>query len=296
MKIALATCDTMPHPDSDDPLLVEALGARGVDVVHAAWDAGDQPFLATDLTVVRSTWDYTRKVDAFIAWAERIDAASGGRLCNPAAVMRWNAHKRYLLELQARGVDVVPTELLPAGSTVDLERTLRARGWTNGAVLKPAVSAGSRDTERVHGLDVAAAQVLADRLLPARDLMVQPFVPGIADGELSLIYLEEHGRLAFAHAVNKWPARGEFRSQPEFQSRVARVEPPAAWRAAADRVLTLVEQRLLYARVDLVAGDGGVPWLMELELIEPSLYLTWSPRSAQRLADAIVERLHDSSG
>ena len=290
MKVALATCAELPHLDGDEAPLVAALASRGVEVRHPAWDAGDAPFLDVDLTVIRSTWDYTRKAEAFVAWAERIDAASRGRLCNPAAVVRWNAHKRYLLELQRAGVAVVPTRSLPAGSRCDLARLLGEAGWHGGAVVKPAVSAGSRDSIRVTRDGLAAAQEHVERLLPTRDLLVQPFVPGIAQGELSLIFVERAGALSFAHAVNKVPAAGDFRSQPEFRSQVERVEPGPAWRAAAERALAEVKAPLLYARVDLVAGEHGAPWLMELELIEPSLYLGWCPASAERLADAIVAR------
>lgn len=290
MKVALATCAELPHLDGDEAPLVAALRARGVDVTHPAWDGGDAPFLEADLTVIRSTWDYTRKAAAFVAWAERIDGGTGGRLCNPARVVRWNSHKRYLLELEDQGVAIVPTRYLAAGSTVHFESLVREAGWRHGAVAKPAVSAGSRDSIMVTDEGVAHAQDYFDRLLPTRDLLVQPFVPGIADGELSLIYLEHEGRLRFAHAVNKVPAHGDFRSQPEFRADVGVAEPAPAWREAADGILALVKEPLLYARVDLVAGDGGAPWLMELELIEPSLYLAWCPRSAEVLADAIVER------
>lgn len=290
MKVALATCAELPHLDDDETPLVRALAARGVEVSHPVWDAGDAPFLEADLTVIRSTWDYTSKVEAFVAWAGRVDA-SGDRLCNQASIVRWNSHKGYLLELNAKGVPIVPTRLLPAGTSCDLVRLARDAGWRDGVVAKPAVSAGSRDSIMVTPAGLAQAQGYFDRLLPTRDLLVQPFVPGIAEGELSLIYLEHQGALRFAHAVNKVPARGDFRSQPEFRAEVVAADPPPAWRAAADHALASVHGRLLYARVDLVAGDDGVPWLMELELIEPCLYLGWAPASAQLLADAVVARL-----
>lgn len=291
MRVALATCAELPHLDGDDAPLVAALAARGVETSHPVWDAGDGPFLAADLTVIRSTWDYTKHAEAFVAWAERIDAGSDGRLCNPASVVRWNSHKGYLLELQATGVPIVPTSLLPAGTRCDVVRLAREAGWRSGVVVKPAVSAGSRDSVMTSGADLARAQGHVARLLPTRDLLVQPFVPGIADGEASLIYLEHAGTLQFAHAVNKVPAAGDFRSQPEFRAEVVLAQPPRGWRDAAERALAAVTERLLYARVDLVAGDGDAPWLMELELIEPSLYLTWAAASAETLADAIVARL-----
>ncbi|OGQ23689.1 MAG: hypothetical protein A2138_00955 [Deltaproteobacteria bacterium RBG_16_71_12] len=291
MRVALATCAELPHLDGDDAPLVAALRRRGVEVSHPVWDAGDAPFLAAGLTVIRSTWDYTTNAAAFVAWAGRVDAGSGGRLCNPASVVRWNSHKGYLLELSAKGVPIVPTRLLPAGTSCDLVRLAREEGWHGGVVAKPAVSAGSRDSMMVTPAGLAYTQDYFDRLLPTRDLLVQPFVPGIAEGELSLIYLEHAGALRFAHAVNKVPADGDFRSQPEFRAEVRTATPPRAWRDAAERALSSVTERLLYARVDLVAGDGGAPWLMELELIEPSLYLAWAAPSTETLADAIVERL-----
>lgn len=288
MKIALATCAELPHLDGDDAPLVAALRARGVDVCHPVWDAGDQPFVDADLTVIRSTWDYTEKSHAFVQWAARIDQRSGGRLRNPARVVEWNHHKHYLLELAERGAAIVPTLYVPAGSTFDLERAVRQAGFRAGVVAKPAVSAGSRNSIQITADGVRTSQGWFDKMLPAHDLLVQPFVPGIARGELSLIYLEHEGALRFAHAVNKVPAPDDFRSQPEFRAAISRVEPPAPFRAAADHVLSLVEGGLLYARVDLVEGENGQPWLMELELIEPCLYLGWHPASALLLADAIV--------
>lgn len=289
MKVALATCQDLPHLDGDEAHLLRALAAKGIAHTINAWDSGDEPFLACDHVVIRSTWDYTQKVDAFVAWAARIELAlkaKGGLLMNPASVVRWNTHKRYLVELAREGIHIVPTAMLERGTNTTLASVLEQRGWTKGAVVKPAVSAGSKDTVRVRGLDVAAGQALLDQHLPTRDLMVQPFVEGIGAGELSLIYIDG----ALSHAVNKRPKNDDFRSQPEFGSIVERVEPTKAQIAAAEDILAIVGGRLLYGRVDFVTGDDGKPWLMELELVEPSLYLAHDPQSATRLADAIARR------
>ena len=289
MKIALATCAELPHLDGDDEPLLEALTARGAELCHPVWDAGDAPFVDAELTVIRSTWDYTLKHQAFVAWAERVDDATGGRLANRASVVRWNSHKGYLLELQRAGVAIVPTRLLPAGSAVELERLARELHWQRGLVVKPAVSAGSRDSFRLAPEEIGRAHEQVAALLATRDLLVQPFVPGIASGEMSLMFFLQHGALRFSHAVNKTPATGDFRSQPEFRARIERVDPPEAWREAAAAALLTVQERLLYARVDLVAGDDSAPWLMELELIEPCLYLCWRRESAAMFAEAILE-------
>lgn len=284
-SIALATCQELPNLDGDEAPLVRALEARGLPFVIAAWDAGDAPFVDSALTVIRSTWDYHAKVHDFVAWAQRVERSS--RLWNPASVVRWNSHKRYLLELAREGHAVVPTVLLEKGRRASLRGLLEERRWLKGAVVKPAVSAGSHDTVRVVGLDVDEGQALLDAHLSTRDFMVQPFVDAIARGEQSLIYID--GR--FSHAVHKRPKRDDFRSQPEFGSHVERVEPPAHVRVAADELLRTVGGQLLYARVDLVEGDDGRPWLMELELVEPCLYLDWDEGAADKLVDAIAARL-----
>lgn len=289
MKVALATCQELPHLDSDELHLLRALEHQGIEYVIAPWDGGDEPFLTSDLAVIRSTWDYTQKVEAFVAWAARIELgqkARGKALANPASVVRWNTHKRYLLELAGEGVAIVPTAMLARGTAESLRTVLQQRGWSNGAVVKPAVSAGSKDTVRVRDLDLDEGQALLDKLLPSRDLMVQPFVRGIADGEVSLVYLDG----LFSHAVNKRPRSEDFRSQPEFGSLVERIDATKEQLAAADDVLGVVGGRLLYARVDFVRGDDGRPWLMELELVEPCLYLAHDQQAATRLARAIAMR------
>lgn len=300
-KVALATCRELPDLDGDDAPLLSALAARGVPFIVAAWDGGDEPFFDSALTVIRSTWDYTEKLESFVAWASRVEA--GGHLENNARVVRWNTHKRYLAELAAAGVATVPTALLERGSRIGLAALLDDRGWRGGAVVKPAVSAGSRDTLRIVADDrasLAAAQELLDEHLPRRDMLVQPWVEGIGAGELSLIFIDG----VFSHAVNKTPRAGDFRSQPEFGSTVERVEPTALERHTAADVLRAAASvggadlpHALYARVDLVRPGprDARPWLMELELVEPSLYLSWDDGAAGRLADAIVRRLEGLS-
>lgn len=284
MRIALATCKALPHLDADDAGLLQALQARGADVVTPAWDEGDEPFVQADLTVIRSTWDYTFKVDAFVAWAQRIEARA--RIDNGASVVRWNTHKRYLAQLAEEGVPVVPTAYMAAGSAFSLKGLLDERGWRDGAVVKPAVSAGSRDTVRVHGLATDEAQALVDAHAPTRDLLVQPFVRGIERGELSLHFIDG----AYSHAVNKAPMGPDFRSQPEFGARVTPTVPDDDARAVAARALATTGGNLLYARVDLVPADGGGWWLIELELVEPSMYLRFDDAAADRFAQAIMKR------
>jgi glutathione synthase/RimK-type ligase-like ATP-grasp enzyme len=296
-RIALATSRDLPDLDADDHGLVAALRARGAVVTLPVWDdpAADWD---VDVVVVRSTWDYSERRDAFVAWAERVEATT--TLCNAAPMLRWNTDKRrYLTDLEHERVPVVPTLWLErsagtsaprAGDATDITRLVRAASWAKdapGVVLKPVVGAGSRDTIKVAMSDLlGAGQRFVDDNEPKQALMVQPFLPGIADGETSLIFLDG----AYSHAVCKRPAPGDFRSQPEFGSDVRAVTPTPQERAIADHALHICGGSPLYARVDLVRGLDGQPCLIELEVTEPCLYFGWHDGSAARFADAIVAR------
>lgn len=237
------------------------------------------------LTLLRSTWDYPLRLAAFLAWAEGVSRVS--RLVNPLAVVRWNTHKGYLRELALRGAPVVPTDYVPAGARLDLRQRLAALGW-NKVVVKPAVSCDSWGTLVV---DVASEESMAEgrahveRLGPERDLMIQPFLPGVTEpGERSLVFIE--GELS--HAVRKLSAFGV----PAAGGESAPVDPEPDEIAVARRVLEACPHPAqLYARVDLVRDEAGQPLLMELELVEPSLFLAVVPVGRKRLVDGIVKRL-----
>jgi glutathione synthase/RimK-type ligase-like ATP-grasp enzyme len=251
MLIALVTWRGLPKLAPDDRLLRDALLRRGVDVRAVTWDDPQVDWRAFDSIVVRSTWDYHKRVDEFRAW---LDAMSGLPLWNPPAVLRWNIHKSYLLDLQARGVNIVPTLFVPRGQDI---------------IVKPAVSATAYHTAR------RASEMDCD-------VLVQPFVPEIVeDGELSFIFL---GR-KFSHAVRKRAGDGDFRVQTEFGGSVEPFAPSADLIAQAQRIAAMLGNEWLYARVDCVVRDGRL-MLMELEATEPSLFL--DADSAERFADAIV--------
>lgn len=290
MRIALATCKELPDLDADDHVYVAALRARGVTVTLPCWDDDPASIGDVDAVIVRSTWDYSERRDAFVAWAAAVDART--RLLNPSAVIRWNTDKqRYLTDLAEQGVPTVPTAWLPKAAsmaeTPALSSLVQERGWTRGVVIKPIFGAGSRDTIFVGVADTSMiGQRFVDTQLPRQALMVQPFLPRIKDGEVSLIYLDG----AFSHAVIKKPRAGDFRSQPEFGSTVTRHTPTDAEKKLAHQALHIAGGRPLYARVDLVTGLEGQPVVIELELVEPCLYLGWSDDAAGRFADATVAR------
>ncbi len=235
---------------------------------------------------IRSTWDYTARHQEFLAWAGRV--AEQTALWNPAPVVTWNSHKGYLLELAGAGVAVVSTVLVAAGDPLDLAAVMDRQGWDE-VVVKPAVSAGAVGAERVarHRAEEWTAADQARGGPAAPDRLVQPMVAEVADGEVSLVAVQ--GQVT--HAVRKIPAPGDFRVHAHLGGTELAHTPSEAELALAQAALAEVDQPLLYARIDCVPTAQG-PLLMELELIEPSLFLPLAPPDAgAALADAVAARL-----
>lgn len=275
--IALATCAEYADLDVDDRLLLEPLDRLGVTAQAAVWDDPSVDWGRFDAVVLRSTWDYPKRLDAFLAWTGSIS-----RLVNPVAMVRWNADKRYLLELAGDGIGIVPTVFAsPEAPFVSIPAD-----WSE-VVVKPASSAGSRETAR-YTRDDERVWPHVERLLDGgRIAMLQPYHHGIdARGETGLVYAGG----AFSHAFRKGPLlrpSGAITDQlfaPEdISPRVASPEE----RALGDAAIAWVIGRFgvpAYARVDVLPG----PQVIEVELIEPSLYLAHGAGSAERFARAIA--------
>lgn len=278
MRLNIATCRPLPEPDVDEDLLLEALQTAGIDARMVAWD-DPAPWRESLPTLVRSTWNYIHTPDAFASWVR--DIAPQAPLWNSAAVLLGNLHKRYLLELAARGVPVTPTELLTQGWSGSLSELTRSRGWSD-VVVKPAVGAASFETYRYTRLDADVdAQVRA--FSQQRDLLVQPYLSSVEDhGERALVWIDGE----FTHAVRKTP---RFAGGVEVVSEAIGISP--AERALGEAALAPFAAELLYARVDVAPGFDGQPVVMELELIEPSLFLLQSPQALKRLVAAVRREL-----
>lgn len=281
-RIAIATCAAYPELKGDDELLREALRRRGCEAASAVWDEDGTAWGETDLCLVRSTWDYHDKHEEFLAWTRRVEAATA--LHNPADLIAWNSDKRYLRQLTEAGVPTVPTLWVECDSDLDLEALLAERGWGE-AVVKPVVDLGAKNLRRVRA---GEAKDALTAILERQEAMVQPFLSSLeAEGEISLIYFE--GELS--HAVRKRPTPGDFRVQSIWGGTMAPTEVETRHVEVAERALDQLDEPPLYARVDLVADLEGNPALIELELIEPNLYLSADPTAAARLADATLARL-----
>jgi hypothetical protein len=284
-RVAIATCRVKPEPDPDEDLLLDALRASGLAPALLAWDdPAAAPLESFDLIVLRSTWNYPEDPEAFAAWCER--AAAATRLRNPLRALRWNLHKRYLLDLQARGVPVVPTALLARGADADLLAVAAERGWDD-VVVKPAIGAASFGTRRFRlreRSEAAAGRAFLASTLRARDALLQPFLREVEEtGERAQVWIAG----AHTHCVRKEP---RFAGQDERVS--AALAPDAEERDFVERTLAAlprdVRRDLLYARADLIRLGSGTLVLGELELLEPSLFLAQHPPALALLAAAIA--------
>ena len=270
---------------ADDRLLAAALAARGLASARLDWADERIDWGAFRAVVFRTTWDYYDRQGEFTAWLDRVGPVA--RLINDAVTVRWNLDKHYLADLAARGVPVVPTRFLEQGTTAGLAGILAAEGWREG-VVKPAVSGGARHTHRFDAAGAARLEGIINPLLAREGFLVQPFEPDIVThGEDTLVIVG--GR--FTHALTKRAKPGDFRVQDDHGGTVHSCTPTAAQISLAEAAMAACETPPAYGRVDLVRRADGAWAVMELELIEPELWLRRHPAAAAALAEAIVGRL-----
>lgn len=289
-RLALVTCEQLGPAPEDEALLGAALLEEGVECEWVAWDEPGARWATYDGALIRTAWNYTERVAAFRQWATDVGAMTS--LWNPPAVVAWNSHKAYLLELAAQNVSIVPTRVLAAADPGGDPESVLAE-WSD-VVVKPAVGAGASGTSRWVSDVAGAAGAIRALLAGGFDVLVQPFLADVArTGETSVVFVDGE----MVHAVAKTPAAGDYRSQPQHGGVLRSVRPTpaqvelshAALRGAA-RCLQIEPDAILYARIDCVDLDGE-PLLMELELIEPDLFFALDAHAPTRLASAVKRRL-----
>jgi glutathione synthase/RimK-type ligase-like ATP-grasp enzyme len=279
-RLALATSADHAELHSSDLPLVDALRAAGLDPIAEVWTDPSVDWSAYDAVLLRSVWDYHLRYDDFTEWLAQLDKA-GVPVLNDSGLVRWNGDKRYLLELRERGVAIVPSQIA-AG---DCLREVVAGLGGQEIVIKPTVGAGSSHTIRGTAGSPELEQAMAD--LPDAVYLVQPFQPEIrTDGELSLVFIEGD----YSHAVVQRPVAGDYRVQLMFGGVATVTDPTPEVLDSARAVLAAAGGRPLYARVDGVVVNGRF-LLMELELIEPYLFLPESPEATRKLATAVANRV-----
>lgn len=282
LLIGLVTCAVFPDVTEDDETLQAALVERGVQSVEAAWNDPAVDWGAFDAIVLRSTWDYHMHFPEFSAWLDRLEHLLVP-VVNPLPVVRWNADKRYLLQLTEMGVDIIPTRVI-AGEALAAHIAERVGEML---VIKPTVSGNSWNTVRGRAGSEALVQMI-DVLPSELHYLVQPYLPEVEkQGEWSVIYFD--GR--FSHAICKRPRSGDYRVQPDFGGSALALEANSSVKAGAQACLAAIDNLgygdHTYARIDGIVRDGRF-LLMEVELIEPALFLRSSPLAAATFADAIL--------
>jgi hypothetical protein len=280
-KIAFATCSVYPAGIDDDQLAAELLGAD-----FCVWDDDGVDWQAYDLVVVRSVWDYTSKLDTFLAWA---DSVGHERLRNTPELIRFTSDKRYLTQLDA---PTVPTTLLEPGDPLP--------GYDTEIVIKPTISAGARDTGRFMPAAAQDAAALVARIHgTGRAALMQPYLPGVdIDGERAVVFFGGE----ISHVLHKRPVLRDHGVAPlatgAHGPAAIMLDPDLVVPGTASADQLRLAQRVhaeiaarfgqpLFGRVDMVPGQDGAPEVIEIEAIEPKLYLNLIPRAAERFAAAV---------
>lgn len=268
MNILFLSCDSLTGFITDEDILVKELQSHGHTVTTLSWSK-EADWSKFDCAIIRTTWDYMEKPDAFFKQLEKISSQT--KLYNSIDTVKWNIHKGYLSGLEKKGVTIVPTIFFK----FDEELKIPAN-WPEKIVIKPAISAGSYKT-----LVQNKNQIDRSEMVPG-DWMCQPFLPQIFEGEISLIYFNK----VFSHALLKVPKKGDFRVQEEFGGDIIPLKPTPELLTLGEKVMSSVSDDLLYARVDLVPYENHYA-LMELELIEPALYFRTNADAAKNFSKAL---------
>jgi glutathione synthase/RimK-type ligase-like ATP-grasp enzyme len=274
LRIAVVTSENAAQLSNDDPILLAAIERAGHEAMHWCWDDPQVDWSSIDVTLIRSTWDYFQRPDEFRVWLASVEAQT--KIRNPPAMLNWNFDKRYLSELAGAGVPVVPTEYV--GNAEEVQAALE-RVWQLGhsAILKPVISGGSWGLQHLQPGEVVELDA------EQAPWMVQPFISEIqSEGELAVIALggEVH------HGIRKRPKSGDFRVQAEFGG-INTVEAPSEEAIAlARQALAACPGKSIYARVDMVRRSGHLE-IMEVELLDPELFLVLVPAAADRLVDCL---------
>jgi glutathione synthase/RimK-type ligase-like ATP-grasp enzyme len=284
-RVAFLTLENAADFVIDDALAITELQHRGWDAIELPWSRPDVDWDSFDLVIIRTTWDYHDHPEAFLETLARIDA-SRARLENALPVIEWNLDKQYLRTLESRGVTIVPSVWGHGGNATTFAALFTTLQDTE-IVVKPTISGGAKDTFRLHApLADVTLQHLVDTF-DDRDWFAQPFVRSvITEGEYSVFYF--NGRLS--HTIQKLPKAGDFRVQEEHGGQIVGIPVTPELQRMADRVLATISPTPFQARIDLVRLENGALAVMEVELIEPSLYFRMDERAPANFADAL-ERL-----
>ncbi|MFC3093392.1 hypothetical protein DRW07_04110 [Alteromonas sediminis] len=282
--VAILTMDSLEDFFAYDTMLDSPFLKKGWQTHHVSWRDEQVNWDAFDVVIVRSTWDYQQDCDRFVRCLEKIEASSAA-LENPLSLMLWNIDKNYLKDLASDGVPIVPTLWKPAYETGCLKEAF-AHFNCDTLIAKPTISANADDTFRITAQQAESYETLLADVFHDRALMLQPFLPAVlSPGEISLFYFGD----TYSHAILKTPKADDFRVQEEHGGQLTAIIPTEEMQRVAEKTLAALPAKTLYARVDLITS--GNEWcVMEVELIEPSLYFNMDKHSAQRFVDVFCHK------
>jgi glutathione synthase/RimK-type ligase-like ATP-grasp enzyme len=284
MDVALITCSERPDLSNSDALLQRELAARNIEAHPLVWNDPAVDWSRPLVSIIRSTWDYHHQRVAFLEWAQRVSQLH--TLWNPLPLLHWNTHKSYLHDLEEHGVPIIPTRWLVQGASANLARLMQKHGWSE-VVIKPAVSADAYGTILVKEDMVDEGQQYLDHMSSIRDMLIQPFLPAImSNGERSLMFIDGE----VTHAVVRPPVLYDMQTQPVLPKK-GLVVPQEDELQLAQKIIDTLSSPVLYARIDLVRDVDEQLRVMEVELVEPELWLTWMPTAAERFADVIAREV-----
>ncbi len=268
----------------EDKLIKDALESLDLKVGRISWSDPEFDWSTTPYALFRSTWDYHHRFDEFIRWMGKTSKMT--QLINTFRLSQWNLDKHYLLDLQKKGVPVVPTNFIKPLAKTTLSSEIEKMGWLNGTVLKPSISGSARHTYRLKTHNISNHESIFQRLIRMESMMIQPFMEQVIDfGEVSLIVI--NGK--YTHGVLKKPKFGDFRIQQEFGGTVEIYEPSQKEIDIAEQAIHACPSFPVYGRVDIVRDSANTLLVSEVELIEPELFLRNNPHSADKFAKSILD-------
>lgn len=267
-----------------DELLFAPMAAKGWQVETVSWRDTSMDWSRFDVVVIRSPWDYQKSPQAFLRCLQQI-VQSGAQLANSLALVEWNINKAYLRDIQARQIPIVPTLWQVDFNLEDCQAAFGYFGCDE-LIIKPLVSANADDTYRLSAADIKRLEAVLAARFKGRPHMLQPFIQNVLDeGEYSLFFFGQQ----YSHCIIKRPAKGDFRVQEEHGGCLRATMPDPDLLALAKRTLKALPDEPLYARLDFIRTPNGFA-VMELELIEPSLYFNMDADAPQRFVNAFVAR------
>ena len=267
--------------DEDSELLI-FLQQKGLDIAFLVWSDDTIDWKNYDLILIKSPWDYHENISLFYAWLERINAL-GIRMLNPIDIIKWNSNKHYLDDIVKAGLHVIPSIFLDKGTQIVTDNTLFKQLNTDKIVVKPCISASAKNTIIVDAASIVQQSNAINKLLSEEEYMVQPFVKEISNGEWSFIFLNGQ----YSHCALKVPKQGDFRVQHHHGGSILYPEPTSSYIEQAQKYVQQFASGTLYARVDAVVTDDTL-FLMELELIEPYLFLNADEERLEKYYQALI--------